>query len=434
MKKTLLYSLAALASISLASCAGDYDDWGSPQSNAQEEAKNVTLNITPAAAINFTGLTAEKVNFFDASITAPDNMTATSYQVEVELTDKDGNTVKKTLSADLDGQVATADLKAAVEEVCGKYPTERTVKTTAKANLKCDNGEAFYALSNQVENHVTPENFGTSYKLVIDGTTEVALKTDDESYPEFTAAFEGTQGSTWEIIDENGEAMDEGEFAETAKYKATFNAESASAEVKKAPELYLTGSEYGWSATWKQLTPVYGDDAVDEFWTIIYLSEGEQFKFAPQAAWGNDFGYTGTTINDEAGANITSSDDGNLVVGNAGWYLLHVTNGTTHKLEVLAPNVYLMGDAAGEWNIAESHKFTVPTTKDGVFESPAFAANAELRMCVNFGNYDWWKTEFIVRNGKIEMRGRGGDQEPRVNVTAGQKAYLNFTDGTGEIK
>ncbi len=33
MKKTLLYSLAVLASVTLASCNGDYDDWANPQAN-----------------------------------------------------------------------------------------------------------------------------------------------------------------------------------------------------------------------------------------------------------------------------------------------------------------------------------------------------------------------------------------------------------------
>ena len=36
MKKTLLYSLAVLASVTLASCNGDYDDWANPQTNPQE--------------------------------------------------------------------------------------------------------------------------------------------------------------------------------------------------------------------------------------------------------------------------------------------------------------------------------------------------------------------------------------------------------------
>ena len=44
-------------------------------------------------------------------------------------------------------------------------------------------------------------------------------------------------------------------------------------------------------------------------------------------------------------------------------------------------------------------------------------------------NADW----VIVRDGKIEMRGNGGDQNPRVKVTEGQKVYFNFMTGTGEI-
>ena len=46
---------------------------------------------------------------------------------------------------------------------------------------------------------------------------------------------------------------------------------------------------------------------------------------------------------------------------------------------------------------------------------------------------DWWKTEFIVLDGKIVYRGNGNDQE-RVKVAEGQKAYLNFTAGTGSFK
>lgn len=54
-------------------------------------------------------------------------------------------------------------------------------------------------------------------------------------------------------------------------------------------------------------------------------------------------------------------------------------------------------------------------------------------MCVSIEGFDWWKTEFIVFDGVITYRGRGGDQN-RVNVSAGQKAYLNFAKGTAEIK
>ena len=199
-------------------------------------------------------------------------------------------------------------------------------------------------------------------------------------------------------------------------------------EVK--PDLYMTGDKYGWGNTWLPMVPCYGSN--EDFWTIIYLHEGEMFKSAPQAAWGDDFGGQ-AEINDVAGANITVDGSNNLVCGKAGWYLLYINNGSSRKFNVLPADVYLMGNTAGEWNINPEHKFTVPATEDGQFVSPTFVADGELRMCVNIDGFDWWKTEFIIADGKIDYRGRGGDQA-RLNVGAGQKAYLNFTTNTGEVK
>ena len=52
MKKTLLYSLAAMAAFGLAGCNGDYDDWASPQTYGPEEAAakyGVTFSNGPEA-------------------------------------------------------------------------------------------------------------------------------------------------------------------------------------------------------------------------------------------------------------------------------------------------------------------------------------------------------------------------------------------------
>ena len=47
---------------------------------------------------------------------------------------------------------------------------------------------------------------------------------------------------------------------------------------------------------------------------------------------------------------------------------------------------------------------------------------------------DWWQSEFIILDNKIEFRGKGGDQT-RVPVTAGSHTIdLNFQTGAGEIK
>lgn len=195
----------------------------------------------------------------------------------------------------------------------------------------------------------------------------------------------------------------------------------------------MTGSNYNNWSDWLPLTPVNGFDG--EFWKIIYLHADEQFKFAPQANWneGGDFGGE-ATINDEAGAGITV-DGTNLKVTNAGWYLLHVVNGSSRTVNVYAPDVYLIGDVApvNDWTVNDANKFTVPATDNGEFVSPAFAADGQVRICVNFGGFDWWRTEFIVFGNQITYRGNGGDQD-RVSVTTGQKAYLNFSAGTGEFK
>ncbi|MDL2247637.1 SusF/SusE family outer membrane protein, partial [Bacteroides sp. OttesenSCG-928-J23] len=130
---------------------------------------------------------------------------------------------------------------------------------------------------------------------------------------------------------------------------------------------------------------------------------------------------------------------GNILISNGGWYLVVVTTAIEgrdlkYTVELLEPNVYLTGDTSGGWDtFDEARLFTVPATADGDFISPAFVANGELRMCVKLDGIDWWRSEFIILKEKIEYRGTGNDQD-RVSVTAGKKAYLNFTAGTGSIK
>ena len=128
----------------------------------------------------------------------------------------------------------------------------------------------------------------------------------------------------------------------------------------------------------------------------------------------------------------------NIGVKNAGWYIMVVTTELEGKdlnytLEFLAPDIYLTGDPSGGWDtFDDARKFTVPSG-EGEFVSPAFVAGGALRMCIKLPSTDWWRTEFAILSNKIEYRKNGGDQEA-VNVSAGQKAYLNFLDGTGRIK
>ena len=202
----------------------------------------------------------------------------------------------------------------------------------------------------------------------------------------------------------------------------------------------MTGSNYGWGSgenAWLQFTPTWDGDM---YWKIIYLHADEQFKFAPVADWKDDFGFGGTTINDAAGAGIVD-EGGNLKVTNAGWYLIVVTykSKTDRAVSILEPNVYLQGATTAQgWNVTgavEANKFTVPTTEDGEFVSPAFVKGDEIRMSLALDGLDWWKTEFFVNNGSILYRGRGGDDvNTHVSVEAGKQAHINFTTGAIEIK
>lgn len=464
MKKSLIYGMV-LATALMSSCKGDYDDWAAPQGYDAEEAQNVSLTASDGATIDMNNVTGETINLFSTTFEAPEGFTVIGYEVEVGATEEEVDI----LPSDANGSIAAAELVSLVESIYGKAPVERTLKAASTIYLSKD-GESFYAHSNFVDVKVTliTPDISQNYYLVGDfcGWDETSMlkfsHSDVNIYddPVFTIKFTTTEANQyWKIIPQknidNGEfwanpgvvgvAVDgdasmsgflvtenaqAGKIEEPGKYIMTIDMMAGTYSITKQPlELYMTGSNYGWGATWLPMTPCYGSD--EDFWTIIYLHEGEQFKFAPQADWGDDFGGQ-ATVNDVAGANITV-DGTNLVAGKAGWYLLYIHNGSERTFTVLQPNVYLIGDTAGEWNVADSHKFTIPTTEDGVFESPAFANDAELRMCVSIEGFDWWKTEFIILGGDIAYRGRGGDQE-RVAVKAGQKAYLNFAKGTGEIK
>jgi hypothetical protein len=196
-----------------------------------------------------------------------------------------------------------------------------------------------------------------------------------------------------------------------------------------------------------EMVPVYGEENLGMFWGIVYLGEtGEgakaEIKFNWEKAWdaGDAFGFENSTI-DDASKTLAgvSSGDGNIKINNSGWYLVVVKveiEGRSYKynIQFLAPNIYSTGDPMGGWDVPdETRLFTVPEAADGEFVSPAFIYSGELRICVKLDGIDWWKSEFVILGGKIEYRGTGGDQE-RVNVAAGKKAYLKFSDGIGYIQ
>lgn len=203
---------------------------------------------------------------------------------------------------------------------------------------------------------------------------------------------------------------------------------------------FASGSSWG---KWVEMIPV--TDTPGKFWSVQYFGGNNVMKFNAQPTWdGNQVAYSEGLVPaaSVSYAGVSGVDDGsggqNIGVKNAGWYIMVVTTELEGKdlnytLEFLAPDIYLTGDPSGGWDtFDDARKFTVPSG-EGEFVSPAFVAGGALRMCIKLPSTDWWRTEFAILANKIEYRKNGGDQEA-VNVSAGQKAYLNFLDGTGRIK
>ena len=210
------------------------------------------------------------------------------------------------------------------------------------------------------------------------------------------------------------------------------------APVTTPEHLYVVGGFCGWD--WGnsfEFVPVY--DHPEMYWRMVWIDEAG-VKINTAQEWdGNQKGYNDITVAGDLAGNISTNDDGNICSTTPQWYLMVVTASVSgrdikYTVEFNEPNVYLIGDTFGGWDeLMADSKFDVPTTMDADFVSPAFKADGEIRAYVKVPGNDWWHSEFMVFNGEIVYRGKGGDQE-RVAGRVGQKLYLNFATGKGSIK
>lgn len=215
-------------------------------------------------------------------------------------------------------------------------------------------------------------------------------------------------------------------------------------------EMYIIGNVAGnWS--WDGATtmiPIWGTPG--KFWSIQYLGQtgdgaNAEIKFNTVKEWdGNEFGFSGTAINESGTADPGASDSGgNIGIGNPGWYIVVVTttiNGREYEYAVdfFPPHVHLQGPTAGgNWDTTdEIYRFAIPDLSlgaDADFVSPPFTNDGEIRASIKLPGQEWWHTEFLVFDGVFVPRGTGDDQE-RVSGKAGQRLYINFTEFTGKIQ
>lgn len=214
--------------------------------------------------------------------------------------------------------------------------------------------------------------------------------------------------------------------------------------VQLPEKLYMIGTFCDWN--WDNAVSMIPVNSHPElFWRMVYLPEGG-LKLNTQTNWNDVIGYAQATVTDNNEAGVSGDGEGNISISKAGWYLVVVKatiegRDTKYSISFNRPNVYLFGAAAkegGQWEANDDYLFTVPNSADGDFVSPSLLATSGVgddcvRACVKLDGVEWWQSEFMVFDGKLEYRGIGGDQS-RVGSQAGQKLYINFTKGTGAIK
>lgn len=121
MKKTYL-SIALLATLALAGCKGDYDDWALPQHNEQEEPANVEMSVEVKAlssVIELENETGDSVQVFDP-VQVHTNVAAT---LQLTLSDTQGNS--RTFATSPSGRISREELVTAIAEIYGKKQVER---------------------------------------------------------------------------------------------------------------------------------------------------------------------------------------------------------------------------------------------------------------------------------------------------------------------
>ena len=379
MKKTLLYSLAAMASLALASCAGDYDDWANPQANEQEasaakygvtfangsEAEGsmadedgiinlVTVNSTDANVSGFT-LKDLKVN----GVAVNGTMIGDSVQVSASELEKlvcEQNKSRASVARDLKVETQVSINLASGDAVSITTKGETTGKFTPTATPQLD--EKGYYMLGQVNGNEWDAKSPVWMNKISDGVYQLKVTTTaDKNWFKFYAGSNFVSDD-WDSINKGALGCKENGSEDTFGYIlydgdswgklqtpvipgagtwiVTLDMNNLTYSVGK-PVLYMKGDANGWDG----YDYLSGDDGV-HFTGYMYLNQNG-FKFCTQKDWkGTNYGANFDTA--EGGADIKMTED-------AGYYKVDVDlSAKTYTLYPIT-SISMIGDATpGGWD------------------------------------------------------------------------------------
>ena len=393
MKKTFLYSLAVLASVSLASCNGDYDDWAQPQHNPQEASAakyGITFTAGPEAECNMPDedgvINLVTVNSTDANVagyTVKDLKVngeaikgeAVGNNIQVNATELEKILCKQNKTRASVASNIKVESKVSVNLASGDAVAINTVGvTTGKITTSptpAIDAKGYYMLGHLNGKDDWDNTDPVWMNKVSDGVYQAKVTTaKDKNWFQF---FEGSkfESGNWDVInkgvlgcekngceDASGTIYYAGDswgspqtivIPGTGTWIVTLDMNNLSYSVGK-PILYMAGDANGWATN----DYLAGEDGV-KFTGYMYLNQNG-FKFCTQPEWkGTNYGADFNTAGDAANIIITEP---------AGYYQVDVD--LSKKTYTLTPitSIGIIGSASPKGWDSDVDMTYVPYNKD----------------------------------------------------------------------
>ena len=373
MKKTFLYSLAVLASVSLASCNGDYDDWAQPQHNPQEASAakyGITFTAGPEAECNMPDedgvINLVTVNSTDANVSgytlidlkvngeAIESGEIIGNNIQVNATELEKILCKQNKSRASVARDINVESKVSVNLASGDAVTINTVGTTTgklKPTPTPTIDENGYYMLGEVNGNGWTATSPVWMTKVSDGVYQLKVTTEkDKNYFKFYEGSKWDESGNWDVInkgvlgcekdgcdDASGTIYYTGDswgtpqtmvIAGAGTWIVTLDMNNLTYTVGK-PVLYMAGDANGWN----QIDYLSSEDGV-HFTGYMYLNQNG-FKFCTQKDWkGTNYG----------GAFFGESEDNIMMTQEAGFYQVDVD--LSAKTYTLSPfNIGIIGNA-----------------------------------------------------------------------------------------
>ena len=392
MKKTLLYSLAVLASVTLASCNGDYDDWANPQANEQEasaakygitfaagpEAESsmpdadgiinlVTVNSTDA---NVTGYTLKSLKVNGEAINGEidgNNIQVNAAELEKILCNQ--NNSRASVARDMKVESKVSVNLASGDAVAINSVGETTGKFTPTATPQLD--EKGYYMLGQINGNEWDAKSPVWMNKISDGVYQLKVTTTaDKNWFKFYAGSKYDEGGDWKIIDTGALGCKENGCEDGSGYIyfygdswgklqtmvipgagtwiVTLDMNNLTYSFAK-PVLYMAGDANGWS----HIDYLSGEDGVN-YTGFMYLNQNG-FKFCSQQNWdGTNYG----------GAFFGQESDNIIMDETEGYYKVDVDLSTKKYTLTPITTIGIIGSAAPSgWDSDEDLTY-VPYNKD----------------------------------------------------------------------